>query len=172
MIALAVDSEARNAALAVRWHLPFRVTSDPDGERFLKPLDLWNADERGGIAVPALLLISPQGEEVLRSRSRDFADRIHDEDVLLALERQGYPPLDPPPPAWQSKVEPEVDGGAYRSELLGPYFRGNRFAAVALSLRVKDPSALEEIKAHEKMSSSFLAAWKARREAGPGTISG
>ncbi len=151
--------------MADRWHLPFRIVSDAAGERFLKSLDLWNADERGGIAIPALLVISPQGEEVFRVRSRDFADRVNDEDALSTLEKQGYPPLDPPPPAWQSQVEPEIDRRAYKPEFFGPYFRGNRFAAVALSLRVKDPTALAEIQAHGGMSSSFLAAWKARREA-------
>jgi len=165
VIAVVVDPEGRNAALAKRWHLPFRIASDPGGERFLKPLDLWNADERDGLAVPALLVISPQGEETFRVRSRDFADRVNDEDAIGSLEKHGYPPLDPPPPAWQSQVEPEIDRGAYKPEFFGPYFRGNRFGAVALSLRVKDPAALEEIKAHSEMSSSFLAAWKARREA-------
>ncbi len=165
MIAVVVDPEGRNAALAKSWHLPFRVASDPGGERFLKPLDLWNADERGGIAVPALLVISPQGEEVFRVRSRDFADRGSDEDALGSLEQQGYPALDPPPPAWQSQIEPEIDRRAFKPEFYGAYFRGNRFGAVALSFRVKDPTALAEIKAHEEMSSSFLAAWKARREA-------
>ena len=151
--------------MADRWHVPFPIVSDPGGERFLKSLDLWNADERGGIAVPALLVISPQGEEVYRVRSRDFADRVNDADALSTLEKQGYPPLDPPPPAWQSQVDPEIDRAAYKPEFFGPYFRGNRFAAVALSLRVKDPTALAEIQAHGGMSNSFLEAWKARREA-------
>ncbi len=61
---MVVDPDGRNAALAKRWHLPFRIASDPGGERFLKPLDLWNAEERDGIAVPALLVISPQADEV------------------------------------------------------------------------------------------------------------
>ncbi len=100
MIAVVVDPDGRNAAMADRWHVPFRIVSDPGGERFLKSLDLWNALERGGIAMPALLVISPQGEEVFRVRSRDFADRVNDEDALSTLEKQGYPPLDPPPPAW------------------------------------------------------------------------
>ncbi len=165
VIAVVVDPEGRNAALAKHWHLPIRIVSDPGGERFLKPLDVWNADERGGIAVPAQLVISPQGEEVFRVCSRDFADRVSDEDALGALEKQGYPPLDPPPPAWQSQVEPETDRGAYKPEFFGSYFRGNRFAGRALSTRVKDPAALAEIKAHEEMSISFLAAWKTRREA-------
>ena len=165
VVALSVDPERRNAALAQRWHLPFYIASDPGGDRFFKPLDLWNPDERGGIAVPAILVISPQGEEMFRVRSRDFADRINDEDALGALVKQGYPALGPPPPAWQWQVEPEEDRGAFRPEFYGPYFRGNRFAAVALSGRVQDPAALAEIKAHGQMSSSFVKAWKDRREA-------
>jgi len=164
-MAIVVDSEGRNIALAKSWHLPFRIISDPGGLHILKPLDLWNADERGGIAVPALVVISPEGEEVFRVRSRDFADRVNDENALVALEKQGYPALDPSPPAWQSQVEPEIDRRAFKPEFFGAYCRGNRFAAVALSGRVKDPTALAEIKAHEEMSSSFLVAWQARREA-------
>lgn len=162
---MVTDPEGRNVAMADRWHLPFRVVSDPLGERFLRPLDLWNADERDGIAVPAILVIGPLGEEVFRVCGRDFADRISDEDALSAIEKQGYATLDPPPPVWQSEVDPEVDRGAFKAEFFVPYFRGNRYGALALSTRVHDPTAFAEIKAHEQMSASFLAAWKALREA-------
>ena len=164
MVALVVDPEERNVAMADRWHLPFPVLSDPLGERFLKPLDLWNADEFDGIAVPAILVIGPQGEEIFRICGRDFADRISDEDALSAIEKQGYTTLDSPPPVWQSQVAPEIYREAFGAEFFVPYFRGNRYGALALSTRVNDPTAFAEIKAHEQMSASFLTAWKALRE--------
>ena len=163
---MVVDSPERNAAFARRWHLPIPIQSDPGGEQYLRPLELWNAEERGGIAVPALLVISPDGEVAERVLSRDFADRIHDEDVLLALEEKGYPALE----SGAALVEATEAGdaeveGAFRAEDFRMFFIGNMIATRALAQRISDPDGLEEIKAHGKMSSSFVRAWSERLKA-------
>ncbi len=72
-----------------RWHLPFRWVSDADGERLAKPVKAWNPDERDGMFHPRGLLLAPDGEVLVRHRSRDVADRPDDHDVLEALGALG-----------------------------------------------------------------------------------
>jgi hypothetical protein len=159
-----VDSVGRSAALAERWHLPFPIHSDPGGERILKPLDLWNGNERGGIGWPAIIIYSPDGREVYRYRSRDFADRPPtDDDVLDALRLLGLPPVDLP--QWRPDAEPVDDPGALRVDAFGPYFRGVRYSVRGLASRLVDPSDRAEALGMSDMAASFLDAWKARREA-------
>lgn len=161
VVAVSVDSPGRNEAFRRRWHLPFPVVSDPSGEELLQPLDVWNGEERGGIGWPALILFAPDGREVLRMRSRDFADRPTDDDVFAAARQLDLPPVDPgPAPA---TAEPVEDPAALRTEAFGPYFRGIRFATIALAGRLHDDRDVDETKAVSEMASSFLAAWKERR---------
>ena len=68
------------------WHLPFRWISDPDGGQLGRSLDAWNAAERGGLFHPLVLLVAPDGEVLVRHRSRDFADRRDDQDLLVVTE--------------------------------------------------------------------------------------
>ena len=148
-----------------RWHLPFRWVSDPDGERLGKPLDAWNPDERGGVFSPLVLLVAPDGREVLRQRSRDFADRTEDDaQVREALRGLALPPL-PVPPPWDPGVAPEPTPTAFRPEAFGPYFRGIRFATYALTRRMQDERDAAETRALTAMAGSFLDAWKERRAA-------
>lgn len=160
VVAVSVDPPGRNEAFRRRWHLPFRIVSDPGGDELLKPLDAWNPDERGGIGWPTLLLYAPDGKEVLRMRSRDFADRPTDDDVFAAARALGLAPIDPGPvPA---DAEPVEDPGALRVEAFGPYFRGIRFATIALAGRLHDERDVTETVALSEMSAGFLAAWKER----------
>lgn len=152
--------------MAQRWGLPFPIVSDPGGERYLKALDLWNAQERGGIAIPALLIIDCEGNEVLRHVSRDFADRVHDEDVFLALEQKGYPRLDPAPSPWKPDITPAQETpGAFTPQAYVPLMNGNYFGALALARRITDKASLAEVQAHAAMSKSFVDAWKERSAA-------
>jgi hypothetical protein len=161
--ALTVDSRERNAAMAARWHLTFPIHSDPGGELFLQPLQLWNPHERGGIGWPALMVVAPDGTEAYHYRSRDFADRPDDDDLLRALSGLRLPPLDPPPP-WQPPVVPIEDPSALRVEAFGHYFRGMRSATGALAGRLTDTADRHEARAMSAMATSFLDAWKLRRE--------
>jgi hypothetical protein len=163
-IGISVDSPGRNAAMVRRWHLSFGVESDPGGERFLKPLDLWNEHERGGIGVPAVFVLAPDGAEVWSHRSRDFADRPDDADIFAALEALHLPALDPPPGPWRPPVEPEEHPGAFRNDAYGHYHRGVMFAMAALSRLMRDPADRGEAEARARQASSFLEAWKQVRE--------
>ncbi len=159
-----VDPPAAQLAMNRTWDLPFRWVSDPDGTQLAQPLDAWNADERGGLFHPLVLLVAPDGREVVRHRSRDFADRPDDADVLEALRRLALPAL-PPVGAWAPDgVTPQPSEGAFRPTAYGPYFRGIRFATKALAGRMRDVDDAEELGRTERMAASFLDARKARQE--------
>ncbi len=145
------------------WDLTFRWVSDPDGTQLAQPLDAWNADERGGLFHPLVLLVAPDGREVVRHRSRDFADRSDDIDVLEGLRALALPALPPAEPWAPDGVTPQPSDGAFRPAAYGPYFRGIRFATKALAGRMRDAGDAEELRRTERMAASFLDARKARQ---------
>jgi len=146
------------------WHLPFPWVSDPDGERLAKPLDAWNAEERGGLFHPLVLLLSPDGRELVRHRSRDFADRADDSDVFDALRELALPSRPVPAPWAPQGVVAEPTGKAFRVAAFGPYFRGLMFGTKALAPRMTDETDAAEVRQVSAMASSFLEAWASRRE--------
>lgn len=161
VIALSVDAEERNAAMFERWPTPHvQYVSDPGGETYLQPMELFDPEERGGIALPALLVIDADGNEVFGYRGADFADRRNDEDVIQALESLGLDPIEGPAGG------PVIDGvdvdqkGAFTPKLFGPYFTGNKFAALAIRLRAEGDEAKALAKEHQHMAQSMLDAWK------------
>lgn len=166
MIAVSVDPPERQAAMYQRWPTPHvTYVSDPGGERYLRPLDLFDPDERGGIALPALVVIDPDGVERFGYRGDDFADRRHDEDVIVALEDLGLAAIDPPQ---GGPIDPSVDTdqpGAFSPRIFVPYFRGNRFGAHAIFRRVEDPEAKAIAREHRQMCDTMLEAWEQIRPA-------
>ncbi len=144
------------------------IVSDPGGEQLLRPLDAWNPDERGGIGWPTVLLYAPDGRVALRLRSRDFADRPSDDDLLEAVRALALPAirLGPALPA----AEPEEHDGALRVEAFGPYFRGVRFATMALAGRLTDAADRTEALVMSAMAVSFVDAWKQRRASVPPSV--
>lgn len=168
MLLASADPPEAQLAMDATWHLPFRWVSDPDGTRLGRPLDAWNAAERGGIFHPLVLLVAPDGRELVRHRSRDFADRGDDGDVLAALATLGLPPRELPeswaPEPWAPPgVQPRPSDGAFRPEAFGPYFRGLRFGTRALAARMRDEQDAAEVAATSQMAESFLDAWHSRR---------
>ena len=158
---MSVDSQERQAAMYQRWPTPHvTYVSDPGGERYLQPLELFDPDERGGIALPALLVIDPDGNEIFGYRGNDFADRRHDDDVIAALESLALEAIDPPQ---GGPVDPTVDvdqPGAFSPRIFIPYFRGNRFAAHAIFRRVEDHDAKTIAREHRQMCDTMLEAWE------------
>jgi hypothetical protein len=162
VVAVSVDPPGRNEALRDRWYIPFPIVSDPDGDLLLRRLDAWNPDERGGIAWPTVIVFDPTGTEVFRSRSRDFADRPPDDDLLDAVARLDLPPLTlgPGPP----QADPIEDRAAYRTEAFGSFFRGIRSGVRGLSSRLESERDRAEAEGMVAMASSFLDAWRERRD--------
>ena len=164
VVLASTDPPAAQLAMDRTWHLPFRWVSDPDGERLAQPLAAWNAEERGGLFHPLVLLVAPDGQVPVRHRSRDFADRRDDSDVLTALASLHLPSRPVPAPWSPAGVEPRPTDKAFRPEAFGPYFRGLRFGSRALATRMRDASDERELLDTSSMCDSFLDAWARRRE--------
>ena len=162
MIAVSVDSEERQAAMYQRWPTPdVQYVSDPGGEGTLQGLDLFDPEERGGIALPGLLVIDPDGNEVFGYRGRDFADRTHDDDAFAALDGLGLDPI-ADDVELGGPVDESVDvdqKGAFTPKILVPYFRGNRFGAIAIQMRADGDEAKRLAREHRIMCDGILDAW-------------
>lgn len=159
LAAVSVDDEVRQAGMSQRWGFTHtRFVSDPGGVSLLQPLGLFDPDERGGIALPGMVIFDPDGVEVYRYQGRDFADRTHDDDLWAAIDALELPAVDPPP--WVPAVEVPGDlSGYFRPTDFGAYFRGNMFGAIAIGRRVPDEASRELAKEHRLMSQSMLEAW-------------
>lgn len=164
MVLASVDPLSAQLAMNQTWRLPFRWVSDPDGERLAKPLDAWNAEERGGLFHPLVLLVAPDGKELVRHRSRDFADRTDDSDVFDALRGLALPSRPVPAPWAPAGVAAQPTDKAFRVEAFGPYFRGLMFGTKALATRMQDEADAAEVRQVSAMASSFQEAWSRRRD--------
>lgn len=162
VVAISVDADERQAAMYARWPTPdIQYVADPGGNTYLQPLGLFDPEERGGIALPGLLVLDPDGNEVFGYRGRDFADRTHDDDALGALESLGLEPL-PAGIELGGPVDESVgveQPGAFTPRILVPYFKGNRFAAVAIQMRADGDEAKRLAKEHRDMCDGILDAW-------------
>ncbi|MEM9521278.1 MAG: hypothetical protein AAGA37_18355 [Actinomycetota bacterium] len=140
--------------------------ADPGGATYLQPAELFDPEERGGIALPGMLIISPDGEEIYRYQGRDFADRTNDDDLWEALAGLDLPAIEPE--AWPDNIDvPDDLRGFFRPTDLGAYFRGNKFGALAIAGRLGDDATARAI-AHEHrvMADATLGAWDALRGKG------
>jgi hypothetical protein len=161
VIAVSGDDDVRQAGMYSRWPTPnIRYVSDPDGQRILRPLGLFDPEERGGIGRPAMLVLDPDGVEVYRYVGRDFADRTTDDAVLAAVAELGLDPIEAPSGGPVGVVPDDLSGFFATASLL-PYFRGNRFAAVAISRRVSDADAHAVAIEHRDMCDATIDAWRA-----------
>jgi peroxiredoxin len=89
VVALSVDSQARSEAVRMQLGLPYPVLCDP-ARAAVRAWDLYNPDEMGGIAVPAVFVIGP--DRCVRYRSIDSTrERVPADGVLRLLrgEAQG-----------------------------------------------------------------------------------
>lgn len=148
-------------------NLPFPILSDPDRQAAIGPLGFSNPTDERNIAYPGTVIFDTEGNETFRWQSRDFADRIPEDDVLAELRKLGHPPTTQSPPTLGTS---EPGPKAMPFDQLGAYFRGARFAAVALGLRHKDayPAIKEDSKAYVAEMDRYLAAYtdlKERRSA-------
>ena len=161
VIAISVDDDSRQAGMFERWPTPnVRYVSDPGGSTYLQPLGLFDPDERDGIALPAIIVVAPDGTEVYRYEGRDFADRTTDDDAYSALDSLGLPAIDPPAGGPVAPV-PDDLRGYFRPEALGAYHRGTKFAAIALHRRLSDPEAKAVAREHRIRADATLDAWRA-----------
>ncbi len=125
--------------------LPFPYLSDPDRSQAIIPYEVADEKDERRIARPAILVITPGHEVGFRFVSRDFADRVPEDDVIAALQQLDLPAT--------SQEPPEAGEADSRARSLSPsqlkvYFRGARYAAQIMGLR--HAHYAEEIKIDSK----------------------
>ena len=161
VIAVSIDDDVRQAGMFHRWPTPnVLYVSDPDRSKFLDPLDLVDPDDERQIALPAMIVLDPDGNEVYRYVGRDFADRTTDEAVYAALEGLGLGPIDPPDGGPVGDVPDDLERFFAPSNVI-PYFRGNRFAAAAIGGRTDNKEFRAIAREHRKMADETVDAWNA-----------
>jgi len=132
LVGICVDPVGANAATTERLGLPFPVLSDPGGEGAVKPFAVWN--EETSQAQPALIALSPGGEEIYRYVGFDQADRPDPAEALEAVRALTLGPREAPS-SIHPHVEPEATPGVFRLEELAPFLRGFRSATQAMQRR-------------------------------------
>lgn len=143
--------------------LPFPLLSDPDRSSAIVPFDVADAADKRNIARPAVILLDPSGTEVYRRVARDFADRVTEDDVVEQVRALGLPPT--------SQAVPELGTAepgpkAMPFDALVPYYRGARFAVVAMSRRHPEieSDAQDYIDEMDRYMANVVALFRKRRE--------
>lgn len=160
---MSIDSPEQNAAMVEKLLLPFPLLSDPDRSRMIEPMGVADPKDAREIARPAMILIDPEGSERSRFVSRDYADRLPNDEVLERIRALNLPGTDQPTP----DVGPSEPGAsAMPFEGLFYYLRGARFAAQAMGLRHKElgEAIKEDSKAYVAEMDEMLEAVKALSE--------
>jgi len=140
--------------------LPFPLLSDPDRSMMIDPMGIADANDARNLARPAMILVGTDGSEHWRFVSRDFADRLPNDEVLEQVTRLGLQSASQPSP----DVGPvEAGERAMPFEGLFHYLRGARFAALAMGLRHKDlgEAIKEDSKAYVAEMDEMLEAVRA-----------
>jgi hypothetical protein len=153
VFAIDVDSPEQHSAMIEKLRLPFPMLSDPDRSAAIEPLGVANHSDPRSIAIPAIIVVAPTGEEVIRIESRDFADRIPEDELLERLRALELTPAgqDPPEPG-----PAEAGPRAMPVSAMEPYWRGARFAVTAMKMRF--PETGEDADAYVAMLDRYIEA--------------
>ena len=132
VFAVSIDPPGRNAAMVEKLSLPFPYLSDPDRSQAIIPYGVADEKDERKIARPAIVVVTPKHEVGFRFVSRDFADRMPEDEVIAALQQLNLPSTTQEPPERGT-----ADPGARSLSLsqLKVYFRGARYAALTMGLR-------------------------------------
>jgi hypothetical protein len=129
---ISIDSPQQNSAVVKMLDLPFPLLSDPDRSAAISPHGVADEKDARNISRPAMVVIDPAGDEVFRFVSRDFADRLAEDEVLEEVKRIGFAPITQEAP---QVVDPRPGPKAFPLEGLPYYYRGAKFAAQAMGIR-------------------------------------
>ena len=112
--------------------LPFPMLSDEDRSAVITPWNFANPTDDRSLALPAVVAVTPDGQEAYRWVSREFAFRLPEDEVVEMVGKLSLPATTQGPP----ELGPSRPGpGAMPLTALASYFRGARFAAVAFGAR-------------------------------------
>ena len=154
---VSADTPEMNAAIVDKLALPFPILSDADREKAITPLGFADEKHPDNIARTGSLIVSPAGEVVFTYLGRDYADRPQEEVLLHALGALDLPPASQEPPEIGA-IEPGPR--AVPLPGIGPYFRGAKFATLALRSRYRDLGDVfaDDTKQYVEMVERYLAA--------------
>lgn len=139
------------------------MLADPDRLTAIEPLGLADPKDPREIALPAMILVDTEGEEAFRFVSRDYADRLPEDEVLAKVRQLG---LGPTTQAAPSPGAPQPGERAMPLDGLPYYLRGARFAVAAFGFRHKDldEALKEDSKAYVEEMDRYLEAVRALRK--------
>lgn len=163
---LSADTPGQNAAVMDKLALPFPILSDEDRQAAITPLGFADEKDPRQIAKPGLVVINTEGEVVHREEGRDYADRPDEDELLAAIGDLGYDSTNQGPPRL-GILEPGDKAMAY--EGIPHYFRGAKFATLALRRRYRDLSDefKDDTKQYAQMTERYLEAMSAVEERKP-----
>lgn len=160
---ISVDSPEQHAAMAEKLAIPFVLLSDPDRSGAIHPHDAGDARDPREIAVPTTVVVGPDGSEVWRRASFDFADRPEEDEALQVVRGLGLPPITAEP---VHPLNPVHGPKAMPLGSLTAYYRGAKFAAIAMGRRF--PEAKESAAAYALQMDRYIEAvhWLRDRSSG------
>lgn len=154
---LSADTPEMNTAVVRKLALPFPILSDVERTEAITPLGFADENDPRKISLPGTVIIDPDGEVAFSLTGRDYADRPDEDDLLEQLEALGLPPAGQDAPVLGEAVPGEH---AVSYEGLTHYFRGSKFAALALRRRHRDlgDEFGDDTKAYVQMVERYLEA--------------
>lgn len=154
---ISADGPGQNSAVIEKLALPFPILSDESRDLAIRPLGFADEKDPRKIARTGLVIIDTSGERIFSYTGRDYADRPDEDAVLEQLDELDLEPTTQAPPAVGT---PEEGEKALTVEGLGPYFRGAKFAALALRSRHREVSDdfRDDAKAYVQMVDRYLEA--------------
>ncbi len=153
VVGISVDSPQQNAAMVEKLGLPFPLLADPDRSGAIEPYGVADLRDPREIAIPTTVVVDPDGQEHWRRPSFDFADRPEEDEVLDVVQSLGLAATEQSPPAI---VGPQPGSNAVSLRTLAAYYRGAKFAAIAMGRRF--PEAKESAKAYAAQMDRYVEA--------------
>jgi alkyl hydroperoxide reductase subunit AhpC len=151
--AVVVDDPKQNAAMVEKLKLPFPILSDPGRDLAIEPYGVADPKDPREIAIPTTVVIDAAGNEVWRKQSFDFAERPEEDAILEVVRGLG---LSPTSQEMAPPVDAEPGAKAMPFPALTAYYRGAKFAAIAMSRRF--PEAKDNAKAYAAQMDRYIEA--------------
>lgn len=163
LFAITADTPPQNSFVMTDLALPFPLLSDPDREKAITPLGFADEKDPRLISRPGSIVVAPGGEETWRYLGRDYADRPHEDLLLEKVADLGLPAVDQDDPALGAA---ERGPSSTSTKALPTYFRGSKFAALALRNRYRSlgDEFSDDTKRHVQMTDRYIEAISAAAE--------
>jgi len=157
LFALTADTPPQNSFVMAELALPFPLLSDPDREHAITPLGFADESDPRLISRPGTIVIAPGGVETWRYLGRDYADRPHEDLLIEKVAELGLSPVaQETPPVGR----PERGPTSTSTKALPTYYRGSKFAALAIRTRYRSfgDEFRDDIKRHVQMTDRYIEA--------------